>query len=32
MKQKIKNWLREWWDAFMKQAEMEMRVRGGYWM
>lgn len=32
MREKIKNFLVEWWNAFMKQAEMESRVRSGYWM
>lgn len=29
---KIKKFFNDWWNAFMKQAEMEARVRSGYWM
>lgn len=32
MKKKIKNFLNEWWKSFIEMAEMEARMKSGYWM
>ncbi len=32
MKAKIKNWISEWVEFFLIQAEIEVRTRHCYWM